>query len=437
VGKDRIKIFYTFAFILLLTLVKCDTTEIPPVENLQLKLEDFSCTEAWLTLTNANHQLPANVIVKQNDQTRRTINLISTDTLLYIDSLLPNQSYSFQAMYSGTEGSPSDKVTFTTIDTTSHKFTWQTWTIGDPGDASQLYDVAIINENDIWAVGRVFLNDTTGQIDPEGYGIVHWNGSNWEARKLYWTHPEGFVYSLLPSGIHAVSEDDIWFVEGNVHHWDGQNLTSYPIGNFPGNPNPIFEEGQYPERIWASSDIAYTVGQQGAIAYFDGNDWEKIDAQTDGDIFDISASENSQTTVFCPLNFEQNTSLNKIFKISQNDMIEFLDYNKGTVYSVWTKRGNPIYACGSGLSDNKRGYWEEINFGEGHLLSRIRGNDLNDIFVVGTYGFTGHYNGEDWKQISEISQPSYQFKSVAVKDDMVVIVGTQNPKGLIIMGRRI
>jgi hypothetical protein len=427
--------YFGSLFALLLLFVQCDTTEPPINSTITLKLEDVSCAEAWITLTTRNLQLPTTLDLKQNNQTISTINVTKQDTLLYVDSLLPSQTYTFQSFVQSINHS-SNKLSVTTMDTTSHNFTWQTWTFGDPGDASQLYDVEIINENDIWAVGRVFLNDTTGQIDPEGYGIVHWNGSSWEARKLYWTHPEGFVYSLLPSGIHAVSEDDIWFVEGNVHHWDGQNLTSYPIGNFPGNPNPILEEGQYPERIWASSDIAYTVGQQGAIAYFDGNDWEKIDAQTDGDIFDISASENSQTTVFCPLNFEQNTSLNKIFKISQNNKIEFLDYNKGTVYSVWTKKGNPVYACGGLLSDNKRGYWEEINFGEGHLLSRIRGNNLNDIFVVGTYGFAGHYNGVDWKQISEISQPSYQFKSVAVKDDMVVIVGTQNPKGLIIMGSR-
>ena len=76
------------------------------------------------------------------------------------------------------------------------------------------------------------------------------------------------------------------------------------------------------------------------------------------------------------------------------------------------------------------------NFGEGHLLTRIRGNGLNDIFVVGTYGFAGHYNGVDWKQFSEISQPTYQFKSISVKGDLVVIVGVQNQKGVIIMGTR-
>jgi hypothetical protein len=132
----------------------------------------------------------------------------------------------------------------------------------------------------------------------------------------------------------------------------------------------------------------------------------------------------------------QNPSLDKIFKITQGNKLDFFSFDKGTVYSVWTKRGNPIFACGSKLSENKKGYWEEINFGDGHLLGRIRGNDLNDIYVVGTYGFAGHFNGVDWKQINEVSQSTYQFKSVAVKDNLVVIVGTQYPKGLIIMGRR-
>jgi hypothetical protein len=367
-----------------------------------------------------------------------SFNITNNDTIILISNLTEQTNYKFTALLKQQDYvvCRSEELSITTLAPTSNNFTWQTWTFGDPGDASQLFDVAIINKNDIWAAGRVFLNDSSGQLDPEGFGVVHWDGSNWEARKLYWTHPEGFVYSLRPFGIYAVSENDIWFVAGDVFHWDGQNITSYFIGDFPGNPNPILEEGQYPERVWASSDIAYTVGRQGAIAYFDGTDWIKIDAPTDCDIFDISASENSGTTVFCPLNFAQNTSLNKIFKISQNNKIEFLEYSKGTIYSVWTKKGNPVYACGSRLSENKRGYWEEINFGEGHLLSRIRGNDLNDIFVVGTYGFAGHYNGIDWIQFSEISQPLYHFKSVSVKGDLVVIVGKQYSKGVIIMGRR-
>ena len=44
-------------------------------------------------------------------------------------------------------------------DTTSHNFTWETWTFGEHS-SSVLNDVAIIDENNIWAVGEIYMNDS-------------------------------------------------------------------------------------------------------------------------------------------------------------------------------------------------------------------------------------------------------------------------------------
>ena len=57
----------------------------------------------------------------------------------------------------------SNELTVTTMDTTSHNFTWQSWTFGDIG-SSVLYDVAIINENNIWAVGEINIADTSKMV---------------------------------------------------------------------------------------------------------------------------------------------------------------------------------------------------------------------------------------------------------------------------------
>jgi len=92
--SDKIVILFSSVISLLLS---CNTTE-PPINGseIALKLEDVSCTEAWITLTTTNLQLPATVTLKQDNQTRSTINLVKTDTLLYIDSLLPNTNYQYQ-----------------------------------------------------------------------------------------------------------------------------------------------------------------------------------------------------------------------------------------------------------------------------------------------------------------------------------------------------
>ena len=146
-AKDKIKIFYALAFIFLLTFVSCDTTEVPTIENLQLKLEDFSCTEAWITLTTANLQLPTTVTLKQNDQVYSTINLVKTDTLIYIDSLLPNRTYQYQASNNQYQVS-SNELGVTTMDTTNHNFTIEYFEFGE-GSSSYFNDVWIFDENNI------------------------------------------------------------------------------------------------------------------------------------------------------------------------------------------------------------------------------------------------------------------------------------------------
>jgi len=62
-------------------------------------------------------------------------------------------------------------------DTTSHNFTFQTFTFGEHS-SSVLYDVAIVNDSSIWAVGEIYLNDSLGQPDPIAYNSTHWDGDH-------------------------------------------------------------------------------------------------------------------------------------------------------------------------------------------------------------------------------------------------------------------
>jgi hypothetical protein len=48
-------------------------------------------------------------------------------------------------------------------DTTSHDFTWTTYTLGD--GQSYLQDVYAVSDTDVWAVGEIYLKDSTGNLD--------------------------------------------------------------------------------------------------------------------------------------------------------------------------------------------------------------------------------------------------------------------------------
>jgi hypothetical protein len=85
---------------LLLLLSGCKQPTQPKLEpkaELKLTLEDVSCTEAWIQLKITNLQLPATLTVYKNNVAQNNI-LCYGDTLLYIDSLLPNQTYKFKVV---------------------------------------------------------------------------------------------------------------------------------------------------------------------------------------------------------------------------------------------------------------------------------------------------------------------------------------------------
>ncbi|MEJ2193292.1 MAG: hypothetical protein P8X73_00345 [Ignavibacteriaceae bacterium] len=99
-------------FSLILFLQSCNSIEPPDNAAINLSLEDAASIEAWLKLSTTNLQLPTTVTIKQSaaggDQIRGTIIWAKSDSILYIDSLLPNQTYKFQAI---TQSSNQSRVT--------------------------------------------------------------------------------------------------------------------------------------------------------------------------------------------------------------------------------------------------------------------------------------------------------------------------------------
>ena len=87
-------------------------------------------------------------------------------------------------------------------DTTSQNFKFETHEFGDGFSSSYFNDVWIFNENNIWAVGELRLDN--------GYtNIVRWDGKKWFSQKPYFTS-SGF------EGIWALDSSHIYFADGAV-----------------------------------------------------------------------------------------------------------------------------------------------------------------------------------------------------------------------------
>ncbi len=407
---------------------------IPPEQQPQisLTLEDVSCTEAWLKLTTANITLPADVELLKDDIHSETISLTSADTILYIDSLLPNKTYNLTSFIQSNNQSINASVPVSTMDTTSHNFTFQTWTFGGEAGSCELRDVVIINPNNIWAVGDINIADTSinGYTT---YNAVHWDGTQWKLKRIrYFGNCSAVEYPPL-CAIWSFSNTNIVLTNGGSIGWFDGNAVNLDCG-----VKPILEGAI--NKIWGtSSNDLYVVGNSGSSAHYQNGQWTKIETGTDAKIADIwgtSISSSNQSKIYCSVPSGLEPSKRRILTINDNN-VDSIHWNGKIATSCWTTTGKIIYTSGDGIYNNKTGNWAVESTLPGSYTYRIRGNNLNDIFVCGNYGFLAHYNGVSWKVSTELLQLNGSaLYSLSVKDNIIVTVGFDGDKALIVVGKR-
>lgn len=421
--KNPLLIIISIATLLL--FYQCNSIEPPSGLTIRLKLEDVSSTEAWITLSS-NLNLPATIELKQNSQVISTINLRKVDSLLYISSLLPNTHYTFQAS-NGSFRVTSNQLTVTTLDTTSHNFTWQSWTFGEHS-SSRLNDVAIIAENNIWAVGEIYINDSLGQPDPQAYNTAHWDGIEWELKRVYFPTVCG-SNSLTPYPANAI------FTFENGQIWvssSGDKIAilhnSIQLNQFCLPPNVSMSIN----KIWGTSgDDLYVVGDNGSIAHYNGTNWQKLESGTDVDIQDIWGVENNlsgEPLILCAASYVAQTGEKKILSITNVTQVDTIFWGTGRrVHSLWFNSSNKLFASGGGVFIRKYDdHWVEQTEIPLYFTERVRGKDKNDVFAVGHFGLIAHYSGSSWKTYPEASI-ALVYTSLDYKNNLMVTVGyTQN-----------
>ena len=450
-------IFFFVLILLLLSTQSCKQATEPRLEpELALTLEDVSCTEAWIQLTTTNLQLPATLTLYKNNVAHNNI-LCYGDTLLYIDSLLPNQTYKFKVVLTNNpqpttypQPPTSNEVTVTTMDTTSHEFSWEIYEYGIVTNVSRIFDVAIIDENNIWAVGEIYMNDSIGNPDPNAYNAVHWDGTKWELKRIPIYLGSGFPFYPVIKSIFAFSENNIWFEAGI--HWDGISFKQVPFNiHWNGNVN----------KLWgSSSEDLYAVGNYGNIAHWDGVSWRKIESGTALSLSDIQPGENNEIYI-CGWDAStisgiilKSTNRIKFNKFAEGAPIEpeqiFNPKLFGEIATIWYDKQKTLYAGGSIFYQNKFNRWDYVkslpeNYLGGNVnanyrgfIGRIKGNASNDMWIAGDRNTLRHFNGVSWKQIGLPYNPDMDlvWRGIDCKDNVTVVVGSKNRRAIIMLLKR-
>jgi hypothetical protein len=446
-------IFELLTFICLgalnLSLVSCNTTEPPPPEkpkNIALKEITKSCTETFLTVSAKEKILPASVKIKRDGKEIMSFYQTGTDTTIIDTALTAGKTYNYQALteYNG-KVEQSKILPVRTLDTTSNNFNWQTYTFGSfKYGSSVLNDVAIINENDIWAVGEIHTEDDTDSTGHYigAYNAVHWNGEKWELKRIMFYIDQDQPWAgktSYPCQACFLFDDGKLAVSSNVQTAIFNSTDDYQITKM----GFAWEERFTINSYWGtSSDDFYVVGEHGNIAHYNGKIWEKIESGTDLTIHDIWGIDNNGKTKILSIASEIfEVKGTKILSISSTGVTELP--NNGLSWSmaaIWFSNQYIEYAGGGGLYSRiyNENHWKEIPLPLYYIYS-IRGNGPNDIVVCGGNGYIGHFNGITWKNYlgSELSEISGNYYSSAIKGNTVAAVGVlSNGKAIAVIGKR-
>jgi len=314
-------------------------------------------------------------------------------------------------------------------DTTSHNFTWRTWQFGDNSyPPSVINDVAVVNENDIWVVGSI-CDEKTATIDSTGhiikpYNALHWNFDKWEYLKIpilsYGNYGVGEIRSVV-----ALSRNNVWFTSTGrtIIHYDGVNFKNVLFINdtsYTSITNLLVFNNYY----------LYGYGTKGTLIFYNGSTFKRINTNILSFIIDmwgvkVNGNYFTYAVTTKDLDFKGDDKLLRINGLRVED-VDTEEFDFQHLRTIWFKDLNKIYVGGDKLyirQPSKKWIVDE-SLKNPSRLSQIRGQDTNDIFVLGLNGFLSHYNGKDWKQFDEFWQKK-MFRYADYKNDTFAAGGWQ------------
>jgi hypothetical protein len=401
-----------------------------------LTAEDVGVTDVWLRIKLPFSRTQKPVTLKRDTVTILHSTITAPDTLVLDERLLHNHTYTYTLIsYIGSMLASEARLTITTMDTTSHNFTWEILTIGD-GASIGFRDVAIINDTLAYAVGDINVKDSLGNRIYPPYNVARWDGHRWE---LSTTKDSGYGYGINYS-IYAFHENDIWVGGSIPKHWDGDKWTFY--GSKRG-----YQGGFWIRKIWGTSSLdLYVVGDGGNIWHYNGANWQKLESGTTLDIEDIWGATNSKTgelEILAVASKRYDNQNRQILKISGTSVTTLPDTAITTsITGVWFDAGRRYYVTGgdvfrkwtiNGPDPWKRDIWATYFF----YKYKIRGTAINDIAIACDNGDILHYNGLTWKSYYNETRLNYgNYNSVAMRGNLIIAVGDNYGSGVIAVGRR-
>jgi hypothetical protein len=419
---------FIYILILLIIIASCKENPVVPPEEIPLPkkdtvtviLESLTHRSATLNIRNTAHN-PERTIRVYRSLSQQEFTLIDSfpasvkDTLIIDDNfgagLTFNTDYSWYAATVDTTGEikdSSNKVTASTLDTTSHNYTWEEYTFGEWQSA--FYDVWGTDENNVWVAGLVLYGNTY-------YGAFHYNGQE-------------FTRDSTAGGysIFGFAENDIWAAAGGVFHFNGSRWED----KTDLDSALAFSGGKI--SMWGtSSNDLYMGTNLGKIVHWNGTKGKVVLQDQDYWFYDIFGFSSSDIYAIASKFGKPVDKLYNYNGSSWQVVIESPPYLQKPLRSVWGVSSQDLYVVGRRIERRLNGVW---SWTLQHSYSKIRGSASNNIVVIGSYGSILHYNGATWKDISPGVRYDLILNGVYVTENKIFCVGEDASYAKILIGTR-
>jgi len=384
------------------------------IQPITLTIEDVSCTEVWLKISVDNVTHPA-VTLERNTTIIDTLFMVAADTTIVDTSVKAGQTYCYTARL--LNSSFKSTVQARTLDSTSNAINWYADTLGTQG---LVRDVWVFNKNNVWAVGEMYLNDSTGKTDKNNlYNLAIWDGLKWTLKKVGYVYQNQTYWSAFYS-IYSFDTNDVWACSNQPMHWNGSSWQTYDISS-------SIYSGGYINKVWGtSSSNLYIVGSNGSIAHYNGSSWQKVESGTTVDLNDIFGLDANHIWAIGTMSDGNGTV------ILSFDGMAWKSLYQGNYYgfnSVWTNQSAWLYiTCDSGpyQFNLKTKSFIKLSTPSQDVMYCVRATGLNDVFFSGQNKEITNYNGSTWKLYTDVQAlitTDAWWLSVKPTNDFVAVGG--------------
>ena len=346
--------------------------------------------------------------------------ITKTDTTITDDNngndLIIDTEYNYYAVRKDSAGERKDTSNTAetkTLAATSLNYTWQEFSLGSGNNPNVLYGVWGTDENNVYAVGGVTINDTV-------YGILRWNGIEWLPEKK-----NGGFQSII-----GFSATDIWAVGSAVWHFNGSVWEEYT------HRDQVIQDNRTYISVWgtSSSDLYFGSGG-GTIVHWNGSKAQVV--YTNPSIVQVKDMDGYASdfiigvgtgmippllavkyngTSWSPLPINSNWSLNSVSIVNRNH----------------------IYFGGDGIFEMKRNNFSQI-LSPGYYIIDINYGKHNGVIIgAGFFDVIYIHNGIEWRNFSkQVSSDNTSYSDIFQINNYIFCVGSTaaGNKAKIIIGK--